>query len=145
MIIAVATTRGGLDDVVSPVFGRAPTFTIVTVEGNEIKSSDVIQNQFYMGRGGAGIAAAQMIVSKGAKVLISGNVGPNSYAVLSQAGIKLYSAYGMKVKDAVMSYLEGKLSPITAPVGGPGFGRGFGGGFGRGGAGYGRGRGGGWF
>ncbi len=128
MKIVVATTAGGLDDTVSPVFGRCPTFTVVDVEGKKIKNSSVIQNQYAGATGGAGIQAAQSIVSQGAKAVIAGNYGPNASMVLNQVGIEMISVQGISVRDAVTKYLEGELSPITtatAPMfGGMGMGGG---------------------
>ena len=36
MKIAVSTTKGGLEDNVSQIFGRCPTFTLVEVNDKEI-------------------------------------------------------------------------------------------------------------
>lgn len=114
MKIVVATTAGGLDDTVSPVFGRCPTFTVVDVEGKKIKNSSVIQNQYAGATGGAGIQAAQLVINQGAKAVIAGNYGPNASMVFNQAGVEMISAQGISVRDAVTKYLEGELSPITA-------------------------------
>jgi hypothetical protein len=43
-IYVAATTTGGLEDQVSPVFGRAPTFTVVEVEDGKILGASVIDN-----------------------------------------------------------------------------------------------------
>lgn len=151
MKIAVSTGKGGLDDMVFPVFGRCQTFTIVEAD-KEIKGSSVIPNPAVSAAGGAGIMAAQSIIDKGVNVVITGNCGPNAYRIFSQAGIKVYLGSG-KVEDAVKALLEGKLQEMSAPTGpakfgmgrGGGFGRGMGGGFGRGGGrGLGRGPGGGY-
>ncbi len=140
MKIAVATMRGGLDDMVSPVFGRCQTFTIVEVEGNQIRGASVVPNQYASAMGGAGIQAGGFIASQGVKAAIGGNFGPNVAAVLSQSGIEMVAASGMKVRDAVQKYLNKELLPIsqaTAPAfrgmgGGMGMGRGMGRGRGRG-------------
>jgi predicted Fe-Mo cluster-binding NifX family protein len=140
MKIAVSTGKGGMDDVVVPVFGRCGSFTIVEVEGDNIKGSEVVPNQAIQSPSGAGIRASQTIVNSGAESVITGNIGPNSMMVLKQAGIKVFSGVGMKVEEAVKAYLEGKLKEIsdsTVP-GGAGMGLGMGRG-----AGVGRGRGGG--
>ncbi|ODS36668.1 MAG: hypothetical protein A7316_02480 [Candidatus Altiarchaeales archaeon WOR_SM1_86-2] len=147
MKICAATTKGGLEDTVSAVFGRCATFTFVEVEGKEIKDTELVQNQFAGAMGGAGIQASQFVAGKGANVVIAGNYGPNAFPILSQAGVKVVSAQGMSVKDAVMKYLNGELQEISQPTGSayagmPGGGMGRAGGMGRGG-GFGRGRGGG--
>jgi len=145
MRICIATNQGGLEDQVSPVFGRCPTFTFVDVEDKEIKNVEVIPNEFAGAMGGAGIQAAQLVANKGANVVIAGNYGPNAYPILNQAGISLFSAQG-NVKEVVMKHVNGELPEITqstAPrFGGMGMGRGGGRGMGRGG-GRGMGRGGG--
>lgn len=151
MKIAVSTGKGGLDDMVFPIFGRCQTFTIVEAD-NGIKGSSVIPNPAMSAGGGAGIMAAQAIMERGANAVITGNCGPNAYGVFAQAGIKVYLGSG-KVEDAVKALLEGKLQEMGGPSGpakfgmgqGRGMGRGMGGGFGRGGGrGFGRGPGGGY-
>ncbi|MCK4247318.1 MAG: NifB/NifX family molybdenum-iron cluster-binding protein, partial [Methanomicrobia archaeon] len=85
MKIAVSTMNGGLEDSVSPMFGRCRNFTFVDIEGKEIKNTTVEQNQFAGAVGGAGIQAAQFIISEGADVIIAGNFGPNASSVFSQS------------------------------------------------------------
>ena len=138
MKICVATTQGGLDDQVCPVFGRCPTFTFVDVEEKEIKNVEVIPNEFAGAAGGAGIQAAQLVVNKEANAVIAGNYGPNAFPILNQAGVDVVSVQGISVKDAVTKYLTEELKPIAQPTapkfgGMAGGGTGLGGGMGRGG------------
>lgn len=132
----MATTNGGLDDTVSPVFGRCQTFTFVEVKGEEIKDTNVIQNQYAGGVSGVGIQAGQFIVQQGATAAIAGNFGPNVSAVLSQAGVEMIFAQG-NVRDILEKYLNKELSPTQPPAQpqmpfGMGMGRGMGRGTGRG-------------
>ncbi|MCD6402993.1 MAG: hypothetical protein J7K98_01535 [Candidatus Aenigmarchaeota archaeon] len=108
MKILVATQGpGGLDDVVSAVFGRAPSFTIVEVEGKQIKNVETLTNPAANAFGGAGIQAAQLAVEKGVNVVITGNMGPNASMVLQQSGIQIVTDFvGMKVKDAIDAFLQ---------------------------------------
>ena len=122
MRIAVSTTEGGLDDRVSDVFGRAVSFTIVDVEDGDIKSVEVVRNDFAVRGGGAGIAVSQFLADKGVEVVLTGNVGPNALSVLNSAGIKVYRAGGMKVKEAIEKFLKGELEQILVPSD-PKFGR----------------------
>jgi predicted Fe-Mo cluster-binding NifX family protein len=132
MKIAVSATAGSLDAIVDPRFGRCAYFVIVEVEGNEIKNTEAIQNPAATAIGGAGIQAAQLIANKGAEVLISGNMGPNAFSILSETGIKIVTGVaGISVKEAVQRYLKGELKETRAPTM-PGFGPGRGMGPGRG-------------
>jgi len=143
MKIVVATTQGGLDDQVAPTFGRTPTFTLVDVEGSEIGNVEVVPNQFAGAPGGAGIQAAQWVANAGAQAVIAGNYGPNASGTLAQAGIELFTAQGMTVREAVERYIRGELTPFSAgAMAAPGFGPGMGMGRGMGrGGGMGMGRG----
>ncbi|MBD3209906.1 dinitrogenase iron-molybdenum cofactor [Candidatus Micrarchaeota archaeon] len=137
MKIAVSTNEGGLQDGVAPVFGRCPTFTIVTVEEKNIKNANVVPNPGSRAGGGAGVAAAQAVIDAGVQAVITQNCGPNAMAVLKNAKIDVYISSGT-VESAVKQLLSGNLNAIDAPST-PGFpgGRGFR----RGGRGFGPGRG----
>lgn len=99
--------------------------------------------------GGAGIKTAQMVVDRGADVVITGNVGPNAYRVLETAGVKVFTGASGNAERALADYRSGKLEAAgsatveekagmgTARAAGTG--TGMGAGKGRGGAGRGRG------
>jgi len=140
--VAVASQgQSGLDDVVSPMFGRSPTFTIVDIEDNEIKGVNVIQNQAASAVHGAGIAAVQTLANLGVNILIAGRFGPNAYMVCNQVGIRMVEAEpGIRVRDAVQSLVSGRLRFISGPTAPMGAGANFSSGMGvRGGMGMGRG------
>lgn len=130
MKIAVSSNGKDLNAMVDARFGRCPYFIIAEIEGNEIKGFEVIENQSASAFRGAGIQAAQTVANKGVEAVITGNMGPNAFSVLSQTGIKIFFVFGITVKDAIEKYLKGELSEIKQP--GFGAGRGFGRGMGRG-------------
>ncbi len=143
MKICVTATAGDLNAQVDPRFGRCQYFVFVD---SDTMAFEAIPNEAITAPGGAGIQAAQTVVNKGGNVVISGNIGPNAFQVLSTAGVKIATgAYGT-VKEAVEMYKAGRLneagiSTVAAHAGmGAGTGAGFGMGMG-GGRGGGRGRG----
>ncbi|MCD6478530.1 MAG: NifB/NifX family molybdenum-iron cluster-binding protein [Candidatus Diapherotrites archaeon] len=125
MKVAISANSADLNSLVSPVFGRCAGFIIAEVENGEIKSSEFVANPALNMFRGAGIQAAQLVLSKNVQAVISGNLGPNAFAVLQQAGIKIYQAFGLSIKDAVKKLCAGTLPEMTQ-VFRPGFGRGFG-------------------
>lgn len=108
MRILVATQgKGGLEDIVSSVFGRAQSFTIVEVEGEEIKDVKTYTNPAANAFRGAGIQAAQFVAEKNVNVVIAGNIGPNALTALQQSGIQTVTSFaGVKVKDAIKAFLN---------------------------------------
>jgi len=126
MKLAVSATGKDLEATIDPRFGRCPYFIIVETEGNEIKNHETVENTSVQAMRGAGVAAAQLVVNKGAQAVISGNIGPNAFNVLSQTGIKIFTCpFGISVKEAVQKYLKGELKETATTVGpGFGFGRG---------------------
>ena len=144
MKIAVAANGPGKAAQATPIFGRAPYFVIVDVEGNDVSEIESVQNPGAYQQRGAGIAAAQLLASRGVDAVVAGNVGPNAYTVLSQAGIKMLIARPGTVEENALAAARGELAPVAPAAGaGFGYGRGFGGagrGWGRGmGRGFGRG------
>lgn len=101
-----------MDDKVNPTFGRAPTFTFVSVEGGKIAGDVVVSNDFSGAAGGAGVQCAQFAIKKGAVAVISGRFGPHAYDALKAAGINMVMAGNISVSDAVLAYLNGSLKPL---------------------------------
>ena len=138
MKIVVTSTAPNLDAEIDPRFGRCQYFIIVDPDTMDFEA---LENSSMMAGGGAGISAAQNIVSKGAEVVLTGNCGPNAYQVLSGAGINIITGVTGKVKDAIENYKSGKLKAGSQPNvsahfgtgGGMGGGRGMGRGGGMGG------------
>ena len=144
MKICVTATVGDLNAQVDPRFGRCQYFVFVD---SDTMAFEAMANEAITAPGGAGIQAAQAVVNKGVNVVISGNIGPNAFQVLSTAGVKIATgAYGT-VQEAVEMYKTGGLnetgaSTVSAHAGmgaiapgggfGMGMGRGRGGGRGQG-------------
>lgn len=115
MRIAVATQgAGGLNDLVSPVFGRAMSFTVVEIENDEIKNVEVHPNPAMSAISGAGLQAAQILANLKVDVIIAGSFGPNASAALSVMGIQMISGVmGISVKEAIDKYISKEITPIS--------------------------------
>ena len=62
---------------------------------------------------GAGIQAATMVSDKGAEVLMTGYCGPKAFATLEAAGVKVVDDITGKVRDAIKTIKEGKVTYAT--------------------------------
>ncbi len=122
MKIAVSATEGSLDANVDLRFGRCPYYVVFEVEENKIKNNEILENAAGQEMRGAGITAAQMIANKKVEVVITGNIGPNAFNVLSGTGIKIITGVNGNVKEVVEKYLKGELKETNQPS--PGFGKG---------------------
>lgn len=139
MKIVVSSQGEGLDAAASPVFGRCPIYVVVDTE---TMTSESLVNPAMNQGGGAGIQAAEFVVSQGAKAVLSGNLGPNAYNVLQAAGVPCFLIGEGTVRQAVKAYNAGQLSTMGGAnvaahagmgrSGGMGMGRGMGRGSGRG-------------
>jgi len=104
MKIAVTSTGGSMDALVSEQFGRCQYFIIVD---SETMKFDAVSNLGEQMQSGAGPKAAELIVNNGAEVLLTGRVGDKGEEVLNKSGIKIVDGFKgtIKVKDAINSYL----------------------------------------
>lgn len=128
MKICVSATSNNLEAQLDPRFGRCAYLLIVD---SETMQFEAIPNMAAGATGGAGIQAAQTIVDKGVKVVITGNVGPNAFGALSAAGIEIITgAYGA-VREVVEKFKKGELQRTGAATVGGHFGMGRGRGRGR--------------
>jgi len=120
MRICITSNGPNLDSLVDPRFGRCLYF--IFVDDKNPDKFEAVQNTGVSAMRGAGVTAAQIVVDKGAEVVISGNFGPNAFGVLSTSGMKILQAMpGTKIKDTLDAFRQGRLPEITQPFGG-GFG-----------------------
>jgi predicted Fe-Mo cluster-binding NifX family protein len=89
--LAITSSGPTLDSQVDPRFGRAQYLLIVNTETLDLEA---IENPNVTAGGGAGVQAAQMVVSRGAEAVLTGNCGPNAYRTLSAADIEVYAGVG---------------------------------------------------
>jgi predicted Fe-Mo cluster-binding NifX family protein len=88
--IAIPTKRqGGLEDVVSDVFGRANTFTIVDVEKGAIKGVKVLENPAVSYGHGAGPIVVKMLIDTEVNMVIAAEFGPGASELLEQHKITM--------------------------------------------------------
>jgi predicted Fe-Mo cluster-binding NifX family protein len=90
--IAVATNeKNGLEDVVSNVFGRAKTFTIVDAEDEKIAGVTILENSTASYHHGAGPIAVKMLVDEGVEVVLANELGIGASELLKQHNITVIS------------------------------------------------------
>jgi len=111
MKIAITSTGDNLDSQMDPRFGRCQYFVIVDPDTMDFEA---MQNESAMASGGAGIQAAQTIVNVGINAVISGNVGPNAFEVLSAAGIETMTGASGTVRNALELYKSGSLQSAAS-------------------------------
>jgi predicted Fe-Mo cluster-binding NifX family protein len=91
--VAVPTKGlGGLDDVVSDVFGRANTFTIVDVKKGAIGNSKVLENPAVSYQHGAGPIVVKMLLDEGVNIVIAAEFGPGVSTLLDQHKVRKITA-----------------------------------------------------
>jgi len=105
--VAIPTKgQGGLEDVVSEVFGRANTFTIVNVEDNSIKNVEVLQNPAASYEHGAGPIVVKMLIDSGVNVVIAAEFGPGVSTLLNQHNVtKITVQAGTLVTESIKDAL----------------------------------------
>lgn len=106
--IAVATKgREGLEDVVSEVFGRANTFTILDVDGEEIRLVKVLKNPAVSYKHGAGPIVVKMLIDAGVNMVLATELGPGASTLLEQHNITTISVKpGTGVQESVRKALS---------------------------------------
>jgi len=114
--IAVATNeKNGLGDVVSNVFGRARTFTIVDAEDEKITGVTILENSAVSYHHGAGPIAVKMLVDEGVEVVLANELGIGASELLKQHNISIIPVkpgtnVGEATKKALRTYKE-KVMP----------------------------------
>jgi predicted Fe-Mo cluster-binding NifX family protein len=105
--VAIPTKgRGGLEDVVSEVFGRANTFTIFDIEEGDIKNLKVLKNPAVSYSHGAGPIVVKMLLDEGVNIVIAAEFGPGVQSLLDQHKVtKITVAAGTSVAQSIKELL----------------------------------------
>lgn len=109
-------TKGdrGMRDVISDVFARAATFTLVDVVDGEVKNVKVEENTASALKQGAGPLVTKTLKEKGVMVVVAGELGFGARTLLEMSGIRAVQVDpGVKVKDALDEALKQQL--LTVP------------------------------
>jgi len=115
MKICFSVSGQDKESMLNPRFGRCPYFLIFNDKDRKWATVD---NQAAAAFRGAGISAAQKIVDLGCQVIVTGNMGPNAFNVMSASGIKIYLGdLGKSVVDNLKMYQENKLQELSSPRG----------------------------
>ena len=107
MKVVVTSQGADVDSAVDPRFGRAKFLVLIDTETGEFTAHDNAQNLNALQ--GAGIQAAQNVVSLGAAAVITGNVGPKAFTALQTGNVKPYIGATGSVQDAVEQFKDGRL------------------------------------
>ena len=101
-IIAVSSDGPTLEDAVDSRFGRAAGFVLVDADG-QTRWLDNGASQAMAH--GAGIETARRIAEAGAKILLTGVVGPKAAATLRAVGVRVVEGMeGLTVGQAVAKF-----------------------------------------
>jgi len=111
--IAVTSEGPTLDDQVDPRFGRAAGFIIVDPVTMEFEYLDNGASQARAQ--GAGIQAAESVVSAGVEAVLTGYVGPKAFQALAATGVRVaQNLENLSVREAVERYIKGDVTWANA-------------------------------
>jgi predicted Fe-Mo cluster-binding NifX family protein len=100
--------NGGLEDLVSEHFGRAPTFIVVNMATNEVHVVANTGEHF----GGAG-NTPDLVAAAGAEVMLCSGLGPRAINMFEQLGIEVYVGARGTVQDAIKAFQAGELAEAS--------------------------------
>lgn len=101
MKIAVSTDG----NYVSAHFGRCPTFTILEVEGNELKNKEIIENPGHHPG-----YLPKFLNDRGVKCIVAGGMGMRARGLFNDVGIQTILGVSGSIDDTVNELVEGTLS-----------------------------------
>lgn len=116
MKIAISTENNK----VCPHFGRAPQFTFVEIENNEVVNKEVLPNP-----GHTVGSIPQFVNDQGAKCMITGGMGRRAVQFFQQYGIETIMGVDGPVEGVIAQILDGTLEGGES-ICNPGAGKGFG-------------------
>ena len=103
---------GGLDAVRSGHFGHCDAFTVVHVEGEDIKEVQIVTNEEHV-QGGC-MVPVNLLASHSVNAIIVGGIGMRPLMGFRQVGIQVYfDAEEPRIRPVVEQWIKGMLPEIT--------------------------------
>ena len=111
MILFITAQGKSLEDRFNTKFGRTPWFIRFDSETGDWEA---FENSATAQAHGAGVAAAQFLIDRGAQAAISGRFGPNAYQALSAAGILMlaHPDDNQTVQEVIDLWQEDQLETV---------------------------------
>jgi predicted Fe-Mo cluster-binding NifX family protein len=106
--ICIAATGPTIDAQVAPLFGRAPYFLVFG-----LGTFEVLPNPNVYDRTGVGVQSAQLVVSEGAKAVITYDISVKALEEFQRLRVTVYSGVNGTARDALQWYQAGRLSPAS--------------------------------
>ncbi|HUU86763.1 MAG TPA: NifB/NifX family molybdenum-iron cluster-binding protein [Candidatus Glassbacteria bacterium] len=113
MKICLTAITNNLDSQLDPTFGRCAYFIIIDSQAMKFKA---LKNKAAHVSEGAGVLAAQIMVGKEVKHVITGNIGPRAMQALKTAGIEVNIERDITVKDAIEKFRSKTLRKTNTPT-----------------------------
>lgn len=110
MLIAVPAQGEKLESNLSKSFGRSAYFLIYN---SSEKTFTVEDGSAFLNADGAGIKAAQLILDKGAEVVISLRCGENAATLLRAGGVILLRGQEASVGENLEAFFTGQLQAMS--------------------------------
>jgi len=100
--------NSGFNEEICPHFGRAPNFTIVDTDLNEV---EIVPNTSdHMGGSGK---PPELMSENDVDVMLCSNLGPRAIDMFEKVGIEVYIGAGETVEEAIEDWKSGKLDEAT--------------------------------
>ena len=108
--ITISSAGKAFESQVDPRFGRCAYFAIV----DSSDALSVVENTAREFTNGAGIQAARQVCEMKVDAVVTGDIGPNAFRVLSAAGIRVFVGGAGTIRDALKWYRNGSLREAAA-------------------------------
>jgi len=107
--IAVPTKGDkGMEDIVSEVFGRSETFTIIDISDGSIRNVEVVKNPAASYKHGAGPIVVKMLADMKVTAVTAREFGLGASMLLDQNNIKKFEVKSdTPVREAIKTVLKG--------------------------------------
>lgn len=111
--IVVCSTGSTPSSLVDERFGRCAYFMIWDPASKEFTA---LPNTVTDSAHGAGTGAVQILLENKVNLILSQRIGPKAFAVMEQAGVKIFSGItGKTVAEALRSYENAELQELLTP------------------------------